>query len=429
MTEQIKQEEAEQSAAPASLLRIDGWVKYCEYFHLLDADMQATSQESAERYDKNCDYHRIYMGSSVQGVGSREHDACFAHIARALEQHDKPLELEGDEDLGAVHARLRAAAHSSNLRAAALVDELDVSREAEAMLRGAKPRKRASESGPRACAAAMETHLWFGLALGETAASGSTTSTQRPLSRSASGEWALDWCAAMSEAGLSDETEAKEALEALEAVEADEAQAAETHADAAEAEVEVDTVITPVHEFVKQEFVGAAGADETRRSACHAPGQAASDDRFESGSDGGQSESGSDYSFALASAEAAMDAAAVIACGDAATESGDETARASAPTENEDAQLGTRRSSRALKKPREWTSLQTAPLLKLEKLKKGKSSRSKRPCASGDYDTDSGCEELATPKTMACDEFALFYDVAIPSRPQQQTAPVNKRRR
>jgi len=417
-----KQEPAEQPSA-ASLVRMDGWVRYCEYFHLLDADMQATTQLSAQRYDKSGDLFRSFASGGPSLEQPREHDACFAHIARAIEQHDKPLELKGEADLGLVHARLRAAAHSSNLRAAASADTLEVSREAEALLRSAKPRKRAQQDSD-SCAAAVETHLWFGLALGDAdgaaaAAPASDAERKRPVSRGLA-DWTLDWSAAMSEAGLSDEFEAKEALEALEVVQvADEAvralsmeadaeeaaaEAAEAAREAAAAELEAAT-----QQAARLEGTYPAdAADEARR----APGHAAADDRFDS-----QSEAGSDDSVPTLSAEIDAEAAN-------GADSGDEAANDA----SDGADGATRRSRRAPKKPREWTSLQPAPLLKLEKLKKQKPLPLQRKRSGADYETDSGSEsaELATPKTVVgdhvCDGLGLYHDAA-------RSAAGNKRQR
>lgn len=272
--QQLKSQDAEQ--APRSQ-RMEGWVRYCEYFHMLDADMQHTMDVTRWRFG-------VADGQSQSGgrVRAREHDSCFDSIVHVIKQHDKPLVREGgkdgklvlgegtaagngelhmlgDADLAMVRARLRAAAASSNLRTIApselttdFAEELDFNLQPKS--KAQRKRGIPGSSDPSTCAAAIETLLWFGLALGETPRAREARNGKlggrgkRPFARglgmqkrsspmgmahdlkdtmitSASCEQLeLDWEQAVHAAGLSDENEAMEALQAVRALEAAEAE-------------------------------------------------------------------------------------------------------------------------------------------------------------------------------------------------------------
>lgn len=136
-----------------------------------------------------------------------------------------------EADLTLVRSKLRAAAYSSNLRVAAeeqlaggLRPEQSLTLSGMAPPRGNKS-KAPSPSDLSTCAAAIETLLWFGLALGENSSrsGGSEGKTKCrgsiPLSECGGlDDFNLDCAQAMFEAGLTDETAADEALAAVRAV-------------------------------------------------------------------------------------------------------------------------------------------------------------------------------------------------------------------
>jgi len=222
-------------------------VQYCEYFHLLDADMQRTNDLSAQRYSARSG------GVADSRVRATEHDKCFSGILSKCLDRDRPLvRLEGegsdalvlddgsggagsrrvlrDADLAMVRSRIRAAAYSSNLRVAA---EEGGGRagagEPPLGFDGPAPQGRgaAKHTDPSTCAAAIETLLWFGLALGENgsrSADGKGKKSKQgavPLAELCGGaldDFALDCAQAMREAGLTDEAAANEALAAVTAL-------------------------------------------------------------------------------------------------------------------------------------------------------------------------------------------------------------------
>jgi len=261
-------------------VRMKYWEKYCEYFHLLDADMQHTSALSAQRYSLSRAESAVASGG-IQ-LRAREDDGCFQHILSTIkkdkplvrlvtdEEEDDPLALgdvpEGTEvrvlaqsDLELVQKQLRAAAFSSNQRAvaataaehaemaaevAAEMDDIDM----PDTLRKGQP-SAVSGSDASTCSAAIETLLWFGLALGEAPKRHDGPRRPRRRTRTAeqmllemeldsssavladdvstadSCEFAFDWGLAMREVGLSDAQQAEEALLAVRALEVAEADA------------------------------------------------------------------------------------------------------------------------------------------------------------------------------------------------------------
>eukprot|EP00965_Chrysotila_dentata_P241171 6204130-Pleurochrysis_carterae.AAC.6 len=306
--------------------RVEGWQKYYEYFHLLDADMQGvtphrmalmfassrcpqkTSSVSKRRYGSDkC--NQLTDTASACVIRARKGDDCFEEIMSQVKKLDKPLvrlateddegkdlkideatgvRILGQSDLEAVQKQLRAAAISSNQRAnsAAAVDDLSPAELAaevtarqdqlheypctlEARLKHAyffHFRAVASEldgiqlpvaplggsdgalgdSDPSTCSAAIETLLWFGLALGEKpqrkgGKKGAKARARKaeemlmqldlessfssPASTAASDpddpcEFTFEWEGAIREAGLVTEQEAEEALRAVRALEA-----------------------------------------------------------------------------------------------------------------------------------------------------------------------------------------------------------------
>lgn len=207
---------SEAAEAPAqagsSANRVDGWSHYYQYFNKLDADMEHTHELAATR--------RTPAGSTtpLAREGAIEEGKCFEKIADAIKGSDKPLvQLEDDEnggvrlsaevtglpngrtltneDLRQVRAQLRAKAHASNLRSLPPINALEgqgdplppglraqagaesakAALAASAKAAGKKPsnaagKKKVGKDGePDAAtsAAAIETLLWFGMALGE----------------------------------------------------------------------------------------------------------------------------------------------------------------------------------------------------------------------------------------------------------------------
>lgn len=159
---------------------LEGWAQYYEYFHKLNADMQQTSEASAQR--RRC--------SDVKITLKPTDSACFDAIARRIEVSDKHcVRIEGDgsnaqsahgsrilteADLALVRAQLRMAAQSSSLNIDPDEQDEDILLEAAQDIEvavlsqlgdSARQTKRSAEPG--AGAAAIETLLWFGLALGE----------------------------------------------------------------------------------------------------------------------------------------------------------------------------------------------------------------------------------------------------------------------
>ena len=167
------------------------------------------------------------------------------------------MPMLGNADLAMVRARLRAAAASSNLPSELPADfavELGDILNPKPISQTISQRKRnlLDSSDPSTCAAAIETLLWFGLALGETprarqARHGKLGKGKRPFARGLGmqrrvhpqgslahdlsdtecgdvGELEFDWAQAVYAAGLSDENEAMEALEAVRALEAAQAE-------------------------------------------------------------------------------------------------------------------------------------------------------------------------------------------------------------
>lgn len=170
---------------------------------------------------------------------------------------DSEMPTLGNADLAMVRARLRAAAASSNLPSELPADfavELGDILNPKPISQTISQRKRnlLDSSDPSTCAAAIETLLWFGLALGETprarqARDGKLGKGKRPFARGLGiqrrvhpqgslahdlsdaecgdvGELEFDWAQAVHAAGLSDENEAMEALEAVRALEAAQAE-------------------------------------------------------------------------------------------------------------------------------------------------------------------------------------------------------------
>jgi len=270
-----QQPESHATAPTPRSQRMEGWVRYCEYFHMLDADMQHTVNVTNRRLGMD-------DGQSQSGgrVRAREHDKCFDTIVATIRENDKPLVREGGKDgklilgegtgaadsemptlgnadLAMVRARLRAAAASSNLPSELPADfavELGDILNPKPISQTISQRKRnlLDSSDPSTCAAAIETLLWFGLALGETprarqARDGKLGKGKRPFARGLGiqrrvhpqgslahdlsdaecgdvGELEFDWAQAVHAAGLSDENEAMEALEAVRALEAAQAE-------------------------------------------------------------------------------------------------------------------------------------------------------------------------------------------------------------
>jgi hypothetical protein len=163
---------------------VEGWAQYYEYFHKLNTDMQQTSEASAQR--RSC--------SDVKFTLKPTNSTCFDAIALCIEASDKHIvriadgdgsttqsAVEGsrtlcEADLVLVRAQLRAAAQSSSLHDSEAQEELlaqtaqDIESAVLTQLGGNAQQQSSNlrRSGePSACAAAIETLLWFGLALGE----------------------------------------------------------------------------------------------------------------------------------------------------------------------------------------------------------------------------------------------------------------------
>jgi len=179
--------------AHAANARVDGWTRYYEYFHKLNENIQRTAELAAQRRSRLEDPSMPALKPTPR---TTDH-SCFESIAESIRRYDKPLVIiEDDEDypeksasanpdkpaqvlrdadLRLVRAQLRTAAHASNLRAA-------VAREAEqremselaSITNGCKKEAAVPLSAAGAAvdstasrAAAMETLVYFGLALGE----------------------------------------------------------------------------------------------------------------------------------------------------------------------------------------------------------------------------------------------------------------------
>lgn len=163
---------------------VEGWVQYYEYFHKLSADMQQTSEASAQR--RSC----FNVKLTLQPTDSD----CFNAIAQRIKAMDKhlvriadgdgsnaPNTVEGtrticEADLALVRAQLRAAAQSSSLQTDCIAEaqeELlaetaqDIETAVWNQLGVGVPSEPRRSADPSTCAAAIETLLWFGLALGE----------------------------------------------------------------------------------------------------------------------------------------------------------------------------------------------------------------------------------------------------------------------
>jgi len=213
-------------------------------------------------------------------IRARKGDDCFEEIMSQVKKLDKPLvrlateddegkdlkideatgvRILGQSDLEAVQKQLRAAAISSNQRAnsAAAVDDLspaelaaEVASELDGIQLPVAPLGGSDgalgDSDPSTCSAAIETLLWFGLALGEKpqrkgGKKGAKARARKaeemlmqldlessfssPASTAASDpddpcEFTFEWEGAIREAGLVTEQEAEEALRAVRALEA-----------------------------------------------------------------------------------------------------------------------------------------------------------------------------------------------------------------
>jgi len=122
-----------------------------------------------------------------------------------------------------VRSKLRAAAYSSNLRVAAEEQaagarpEPPIAFDAMSLPRG-KTVKARSASDPSTCAAAIETLLWFGLALGENSKGRTASVPLSELGSCALADFQIDCAQAMLEAGLTDADAADEMLAAVRAL-------------------------------------------------------------------------------------------------------------------------------------------------------------------------------------------------------------------
>jgi len=211
--------------------RVDGWTRYHEYFHQLNSDMQKTTERAAMRRQGPTaasffDDMELKPLKPVPMQSQHSSSSFFESIADAIRTHDKPLvHIEDaedgsaklgagvsgipggrtltDADLRVVRAQLRAAAHTSNLRAAQAAgqplpgggSESEWSAAGGPASSAAHPRKKeGGANGKKAAAgrgaasaaaaagaappaestaeAAMETLMWFGMALGDPAKQG-----------------------------------------------------------------------------------------------------------------------------------------------------------------------------------------------------------------------------------------------------------------
>lgn len=174
---------------------MQGWKACWELFHALDSDIQKTSEVIAQRRAgqvRRLDVDALESGRKFEAVAAliRDHDKPLVRIADDDDDDEEFSlldlgELEHDQnksgartlrskDLELVRAELRAAAHSSNLRAL----EFSGSGGQHALgmhdlivgIGGGVPTGLKGPNGngkSSTCQAAIETLLWFGLALGD----------------------------------------------------------------------------------------------------------------------------------------------------------------------------------------------------------------------------------------------------------------------
>ena len=294
-----------------------------------------------------------------------------------------------EDDLALVRQRLRDAAQHSNLRAAAAA-EAD-----QAKLASAELLKVTGKRDAVTCAAAIETLLWFGLALGEPPRPGgdrpddcAVGSAVKEISLGQYGDaldcadlLGFDFGSAMAEAGIEDEAKASAALAAVRAVDA-ERDAERTGA--------IDTLSVRSEDSLSSSASTADTATPAqsplRRGAIAAPRGAPPLNRFDTG---GLSDAGSEDSHEAQASQ---------------TEQGGEAADEQRP--RADDASGARRSSRAAKPTRKWKEAEE-PLLKWEKEQRTKSkppppSRGgraaggkRRADAADTYDTESNASSCA----------------------------------
>jgi len=453
----------EESSAGAQCKHVDGWVQYYEYFHKLNADMQQTSEASAQR--RSC----LDVSFTVKPMDS----SCFDAIARSIETTDKHLvriadgqgmtaenAVEGsrtlcEADLALVRAQLRAAAQSSTRLTQDLAEaqeELlaETAQDIETAVRNqmgsccaVSPKARGADPGT--CAAAIETLLWFGLALGEPPRSlqqlqilqqqeqhAVSPCYESPMAALSDLQAAFpenedfDWEQAASEAGLDDEIEAPPPSPEVQSA----PERSESLALCAKGSESLDSVATlPMERFDSGSSRGNSEGDSRAESIC-------SDYNHDSLSDFGECPEEE------ATCESEMGEESLMACDMEESEESEERAAYDSPRESEvstsegDGEGGSpnasdRRCSRREARPRKsWTSQVEAPLLKWEKeqqLPRSKRRAAKRHAATAKrmeveahgtdtYETDSS-EDLATqlglsPKLLEPECFMLMADCA-----------------
>ncbi len=225
-----------------SAKRVEAWARYCEYFHVLSADIAKTSETASKRPSKH--HGAEAQQRSLQASSS----AVFERIEAALSA-DKPLvRLASSEDGSLVVQSCDApegqriisdsdlALVRAQLRAAALVSPSGLPGEAgnHHPFGGADPLRRRggkATTDPATSTAAIETLLWFGLALGDTGHSsrggngggpngGIVGNMRRPRSTEMLASLELsecvpEWCSAIAEVGFQDDEAAEEVFEAL----------------------------------------------------------------------------------------------------------------------------------------------------------------------------------------------------------------------
>mmetsp|Transcript_25821 Transcript_25821/g.59038 ORF Transcript_25821/g.59038 Transcript_25821/m.59038 type:complete len:506 (+) Transcript_25821:36-1553(+) len=494
----------EQASVPSH--RVEGWVQYYDYFHKLNDDMQRTTDIAAQR-------RASPSGSGPLLPLPKRDTTCFDQIAAALKEHDKPLvqivdhsdgssTLEDgvepppggrkltNDDLALVRAQLRAAAQATNEQAALQDGAQRQAAAAEFAAAAAHSRrngrKGASDGRPGAddpesntCAAAIETLVWFGLALGDKekeakkgraeAEAGLHSSTLLPWghgfqgepddddylsenslatevmkgvdSLTELGEW--DWQQAMREAGIDEEPDELKisSLRPLTPQELSRALLEEGQRLGFERQ-ELSTMDTPTERVVsdgpEEGQLRAMLAQAAKVPALRPMHELA---RFDSASErsgtseGTPSEAGEQSCDLGRRAECddtrsmmSGEGGAVDECDADGVSSGRTTPRLGYASPDAASRCATRRSRREPKPQQPWVSSMEAPLLKWEKEQQAKPNRSKRRSSSlqSDYreeigfETDSGEElvnQLISPNELLADS---VLDLVFGAEPKRQ---------
>lgn len=186
---------------------MDGWALYHTYFHKLNADMERTTERVAQRRNSAAlaiaaddmeglaPLKPVPVESSTSSSGD---SSVFASIAEAIRKHDKPLvHIEDDED-GSATSRKKGELGSSKGEIGSSKGELGAGmgsgavvsagvaaqgNGADAAGAGETAAGKGTAAGSGAvvggassetstCAAALETLMWFGMAIGAPAAPG-----------------------------------------------------------------------------------------------------------------------------------------------------------------------------------------------------------------------------------------------------------------